>query len=103
MPRSNSQRQLDNHLTLHAWLNKCFRYETTRSLLGDVEKVGEGFSPDGHSPICEFLMYRPELNPKIEAALPTYDANIKRHLAAINNKRTEPIVLRYFQSKKISA
>ena len=97
MPSSDSQRQLDNHLTLHAWLNRCFRYETTRALLGDLEKVGEGFSPDGHSLICEFLMYRPELKPEIEAALLTYDANIKRHLAAINNKRTEPIVLRYFQ------
>ena len=31
------------------------------------------------------------------AALPIYDTNIKRHLAAINNKRTQPIVLRYFQ------
>ena len=97
MPRSNSQCQLDNHLTLHAWLNKCFRYETTRSLLSDVEKVDEGFDPDGHSPVCKFLMYRAELNPKIEEALPIYDANIKRHLAAINNKRTQPIVLRYFQ------
>ena len=97
MPRSKSQRQLDNHLTLHAWLNKCFRYETTRSLLSDVEKVDEGFNPDGHSPVCKFLMYRAELNPKIEEALPIYDANIKRHLAAINNKRTQPIVLRYFQ------
>ena len=33
----------------------------------------------------------------IEAALPIYDTNIKRHLAVINNKRTQPIVLRYFQ------
>ena len=97
MPRNNSQRQLDNHLTLHAWLNRCFRYETTRSLLNDVAELDEGFGPDGHSPICEFLMYRPELKPEIETALPTYDANIKRHLATINNKRTEPIVLRYFQ------
>ena len=97
MPNNNLQRQLDNHLTLHAWLNRCFRYETTRSLLNDVAELDEGFGPDGHSPICEFLMYRPELKPEIEAALPTYDENIKRYLAAINIKRTEPIVLRYFQ------
>ena len=38
-----------------------------------------------------------ERDSAIEAALPTYDTNIKRHLAAINNKRTQPIVLRYFQ------
>ena len=97
MPGSNSQRQLDNHLTLHAWLNNHFGYKTTRSLLNDVETVGEGFNPDGYSPICEFLMSCAEPNAAIVAALPTYDANIKRYLAAINNKRIQPIVLRYFQ------
>ena len=97
MPRNNSQRQLDNHLTLHTWLNRCFRYETTRSLLNDVAELDEGFGPDGHSPICEFLMSRAEPNSAIEAGLPTYDANIKVHLSAINSKRTQPIVLRYFQ------
>ena len=98
MPSNNSQRQLDNHLTLHAWLNDCFRYKTTRSLLNDVKNnVAEGFNPDGRSPIYEFLRLRAEPNSRIEEALPTYDVNIKRHLAAINNKRTQPIVLRYFQ------
>ena len=98
MPTNNSQRQLDNHLTLHAWLNKCFRYETTRSLLNDVKNnVDEGFNSDGRSSIYEFLRFRAEPDSIIEEALPTYDANIKRHLAAINNKRTQPIVLRYFQ------
>ena len=97
MPRNNSQRQLDNHLTLHAWLNNHFGYKTTRDLLSDVAAVDEGFNPDGYSPICEFLMSHAEPDSAIEAALPIYDTNIKRHLAAINNKRTQPIVLRYFQ------
>ena len=97
MPTNNSQRQLDNHLTLHAWLNNHFGYKTTRALLSDVEIVGEGFNPDGCSPICEFLMSCAEPDSAIEAVLPIYDTNIKRHLAAINNKRTQPIVLRYFQ------
>ena len=97
MPRNNSQRQLDNHLTLHAWINNHFGYKTTRDLLSDVETVDEGFNPDGHSPICEFLMSRAEPDSAIEAALPIYDTNIKRHLVTINNKRTQPIVLRYFQ------
>ena len=97
MPRNNSQRQLDNHLTLHAWLNSHFGYKTTRDLLSDVETVDEGFNPDGYSPICEFLMSCAEPDSAIEAALPIYHTNIKRHLAAINNKRTQPIVLRYFQ------
>ena len=98
MPRNNSQRQLDDHLTLHAWLNKCFGYETTRALLNDVKNnVDEGFNPDGRSSICEFLMFRAEPNSVIAETLPAYDANIKRHLATINNRRTQPIVLRYFQ------
>ena len=53
--------------------------------------------PDGHSLIYEFLMFRAEPNSKIKRALPAYDANIKRHLAAINKKRARQIVLRYFQ------
>ena len=95
--RNNSQRTLDNHLTLHGWLNDHFGYKTTRELLTDVARLDEGFNPDGHSPICEFLMSLPDLKHGIETALPTYDTNIKRHLFAINNKRTQPIVLRYFQ------
>jgi superfamily II DNA or RNA helicase len=42
-------------------------------------------------------MSLPDLKYGIEDALPIYDANIKKHLSAINNKRTQPIVLRYFQ------
>ena len=97
MPRNNSQRKLDNHLTLHGWLNRHFGYKTTRDLLNAVKNEEEGFNPDGHSPICEFLISHAEQNSAMEKELPTYDANIKRHLAAINNKRTQPIVLRYFQ------
>ena len=98
MPRRiNSQPTLDNHLTLHGWLNSHFGYKNTQDLLKDVKNEEEGFVPDGHTAICKFLMSRPNLKPEIEAELPTYDANIKRHLSAINSKRTQPIVLRYFQ------
>ncbi len=95
--RNNSQRTLDNHLTLHSWLNSHFRYSTTRDLLNDTKNVAEGFNANGHSAVCEFLVSRAEPHSVIAQALPTYDANIKRHLSTINNKRTEPIVLRYFQ------
>lgn len=98
MPRrNNTQRILENHLTLHGWLNDHFGYKTTRDLLNDVVRLDEGFNPDGHSPICEFLMSLPDLKYGIEDTLPIYDANIKKHLSAINDKRTQPIVLRYFQ------
>lgn len=97
MPGNNSQHKLDNHLTLHGWLNSHFQYKTTRDLLNDVKDINEGFNPDGHSAVCEFLISRAEPNSVIEQALPVYDANIKRHLSTINGKRTQPIVLRYFQ------
>lgn len=97
MPKKKPQRKLDNHLTLHAWLNNHFGYKTTSDLLNDLKNVEEGFNPDGYSPICESLISRAEPQSKIEEALPTYDANIKQHLAAINTKRTQPIILRYFQ------
>ena len=97
MPINNSQRKLDNHLTLHAWLNSHFGYKTTQALLNDVKNIEEGFTPDGNTAVCKFLMSCPNLKPEIKAELPIYDANIKRHLSAINNNRTQPIVLRYFQ------
>ena len=97
MPNARLQRQLNNHLTLHAWINSHFGYKTTRDLLNDVKAKDEGFNADGHSPVCEYLISRAASESPIAAALPTYDANIKRHLAAINHKRTQPIVLRYFQ------
>ena len=98
MPKKNAQCQLDKHLTLHAWLNDCFGYKTTRSLLNDVKNnAAEESNTDRRSPIYEFLRLRVEPNSAIEEALSIYDTNIKRHLASINNKRTQPIVLRYFQ------
>lgn len=98
MPRrNNSQRQLDNHLVPHMWLNSHFGYKTTRDLLNDVKNIDEGFNPDGYSPICEFLISRAEPNSAVERELRTYDDNIKQHLSSINDKRTQPIVLRYFQ------
>ena len=42
-------------------------------------------------------MSLPDLKYGIKAILPIYDANIKQHLSTINNKRTQPITLRYFQ------
>ena len=98
MPKIGTNiKKLDNHLTLHGWLNDQFGYKTTRDLLNDVKNMDEGFNPDGYSPICEFLISRAEPNSVIEQALPAYDSNIKRHLSVINNNRTQPIVLRYFQ------
>ncbi len=96
MPNS-SQRRLDNHLTLHAWINSHFGYKTTRDLLTDIKRFDDGGNSDGHTEICQFLKSLPNIKPEINEKLSLYDANIKRHLSAINNTRTQPIVLRYFQ------
>lgn len=90
-------KKLDNHLTLHGWLNSHFGYKTTQDLLNDIKNIGEGFTPDGYTEVCKFLMSCPNLKSEVKAELPIYDANIKRHLSTINNNRTQPIVLRYFQ------
>ena len=90
-------KKLDNHLSLHGWINSLFGYTSTQDLLNEVKSIDVGFNPDGYSEICKFLMSRPNLKPSIKSALTVYDSNIKRHLFTINNKRTQPIVLRYFQ------
>ena len=96
MPTRNVKK-LENHLTLHGWINDQFGYSSTQDLLNEVKDFEEGFTTDGYSEICKFLLSRPNLKPLLRAALPIYDSNIKRHLSAINNTRTQPIVLRYFQ------
>lgn len=98
MPRNRRNPQLEEHLTLHAWLNNQFGYQNTRELLADAQREDEGTSADGLSPVCAHLISRTEPDSAMHAMLPTYDANVQRHLAAINRTRTAPIVLRYFQS-----
>ena len=98
MPRNKtSTKKINNHLILHGWLNSQFGYRTQRDLLSDLAPLDEGFTPDGHSTIYEFLMSRPNIKPDIEGVLPNYDTNVKKHLSTINKERTQPIVLRYFQ------
>ena len=100
MPRNNSQRQLDNHLTLHGWLNSHFGYKTTRQLLNDIKRFDEQNPADAYdtnTQICKFLAALPDLQHTTNEALHGYNANITRHLAAINDTRSQPIVLRYFQ------
>ena len=94
---SKKVKKLENHLTLHGWINDQFGYKSTQDLLNEVKNFEEGFTTDGYTEVCKFLLSRPNLKPSIRSELTVYDSNIKRHLSAINNKRTQPIVLRYFQ------
>ena len=97
MPRKKTDRHLIDHLTLHSWVNSQFGYETTQALLNDIGRLDEGFTASGHSVTYEYLIERVDSGSPLVEALNVYDSNIKRHLAAINSTRAEPIVLRYFQ------
>ena len=93
-PRSYAE--LENRLVLVAWLNWQFGHETNKSLLKDAKHAEEGFDAEGRSFLGVRLLTREQC--KIESAdLFRYDDNIRKHLAAMNSGRNEPIALRYFQ------
>ena len=89
--------KLEQRLVLLAWLNSLFGYKTNQELLADMKQADEGFDPYGRSFVYHRLVGRGE---KLKVSLPDlgrYDENIRKHLAAINERRPEPITLRYFQ------
>lgn len=88
---------LEARLVLLAWLNRQFGYESNREMLADLKKTEEGFDSDGRSYIYHRLLSR---GSKVEISqddLTRYDDNIRKHLNDMNNRRSDPIVLRYFQ------
>ena len=92
--------RLENRLVLLGWLHGQLGYESTAELLEDARKAEEGFPPDRPSHICSRLASRPasgRLSHDIRAKLPEYDANIRKHLDAVNEDRDEWIGLKYFQ------
>ena len=89
--------KLEKRLVLLAWLNSLFGYRSNRDLLADTKQAQEGFDPFGQSYVRHRLV---GLGDKLRvpmADLGRYDDNIRNHLAAINEHRSEPITLRYFQ------
>ena len=89
--------KLERRLVLLAWLNSLFGYGSNQELLSDTKRVAEGFDPSGRSFIFHHMVGRGD---KCLVPLPDlgrYDDNIRNHLAAINERRPEPVTLRYFQ------
>ena len=89
--------KLEKRLVLLAWLNSLFGYKNNQELLSDTKQVAEGFDPYGRSFIYHHLVGRGD---KLLIPLPIlgcYDDNIRNHLQAINERRPESIILRYFQ------
>ena len=97
---SNAQgyARLEQELVLLAWLHHQLGYGDTRRLLGDIKPLNEGFREDGRSHVSMYLELRSgQMHGLTEEDLQRYDGNIREHLAAMNNGRSEPITLRYFQ------
>ena len=89
--------KLEQRLVLLAWLNGHFGYENNRDLLADIKAAGEGFDASGHSYVYHRLEARGDKVRIPPADLARYDDNIREHLHAMNTRRPEPIMLRYFQ------
>ena len=89
--------KLEKRLVLLAWLNDLFGYKSNQELLSDMREADEGLDPYGRSFIYHRLIGRGDkLNVPL-GDLDRYDENIRHHLATINQRRPEPIILRYFQ------
>lgn len=95
--RSQEYVKLEQRLALLGWLNSLFGYDTNQEMLRDTRDVAEGFDPYGTSFMRHHLAGRGEKVEIPDPVLLGYDENIRNHLAAINERRPEPITLRYFQ------
>ena len=89
--------KLERRLVLLAWLNDLFGYKSNQELLSDMKETDEGFDPYGRSFIYHRLIGRGDKLNISQSDLDRYDENIRRHLTTINQRRPEPIILRYFQ------
>jgi hypothetical protein len=89
--------KLEERLVLLAWLNDRFGYRSNRELLDDMKQADEGFDAAGRSFVYHRLIARGAKLKISPADLARYDENIRDHLAAMNARRPEPLVLRYFQ------
>ena len=93
---AHSYARLEQRLTLLSWLHDLLGYADTKQLLDDIRPTSEGFDADGRSHMYRRLASRDGL--KIPPTdLERYDNNIRGHLATMNEGRTLPITLRYFQ------
>ncbi len=90
-------RRLESRLVLHGWMNRMLGYASTKGLLEDLEDVDEGFDSEGRSGVCRRLLSREGKMRIHRATLEGYDENIRRHVAAMNARRAEPVILKYFQ------
>ncbi len=97
-PSTQGYARLEQKLALLHWLHSRLGYEDTLELLRDTKKVDEGFDANGRSFISTHLITRSgQMRGLAADDLHRYDDNIRRHLAGMNEGRSEPLTLRYFQ------
>ena len=97
-PAVRGYARLEQRLALLDWLHSRLGFAGTADLLAAVKPTDEGFDPEGRSHIHALLASRGgQLRDVTTGDLRRYDDNIRRHLAAMNEGRTEPVTLRYFQ------
>ena len=95
---ANAVSSLERRMSLLAWLQWRLGYESTGEMLAEIERIDEGFDGEGRSHVYAHLTARASrLNDLTTNDLERYDANIRDHLAAMNDGRQRPITLRYFQ------
>jgi hypothetical protein len=97
MPRRDEYSRLENRLILLSWMNDLFGYQRNLDLLQDTVRADEGFDSQGHSGVLRHLESRSDALKIDSDTLARYDGNIRRHLDAMNERRTDKIRLRYFQ------
>jgi hypothetical protein len=89
--------RLEHRLVLLEWATRLLGYDSNREVLADLRQVDEGFDGQGRSFVTLHLLARGSKLRLSEDELARYDGNIRRHLGAMNARRTEPLRLRYFQ------
>jgi hypothetical protein len=68
---------------------------SVRRFYDALEKQREGYNAEGRSYVANVLEGR--VRGIVAADLLRYDANVRRHIEALNHRRTEPITFKYFQ------
>ena len=97
-PTTQGYARLEQRLALLNWLHGQLGYRDTLDLLRDIREADEGFDANGRSHISTRLETRSKhLHGLTVHDLQRYDDNIRGHLDCMNERRTEPITLRYFQ------
>ena len=97
-PYSNANVNLEQRMSLLAWLQSRLGYDSTGAMLSDIKQADEGFDPEGRSHVFARLASRAgQMRELAVTDLERYDDNIRECLAGMNAGRSRPITLRYFQ------